>query len=111
MSLGLRAAVATWYSSGWNRWWLRRSTRVTRTGALRSARAAARPAKPPPRITTCGAGAVLISQLASSVPVVPRLERPFGGNAQVVGLLLRELGQLRAEVAEVQPRHALVEVL
>ena len=40
MSLGFRVAVATWYSSGWNRWWLRRSTSVTSTGARASARAA-----------------------------------------------------------------------
>ena len=33
-------AVATWYSSGWNRWWLRRSMTVTCTGACASAFAA-----------------------------------------------------------------------
>ena len=27
-----RIPVATWYSSGWNRWWLTRSTRVRSTG-------------------------------------------------------------------------------
>src|SRR6185295_19048370 len=54
MSAGFSAAVATWYSSGWKRWWLRRSRSVTWTEALRSARAAARPPNPPPMITTWG---------------------------------------------------------
>src|SRR5712692_7308585 len=49
-----RPAVATWYRSGWNTWWLRRSRSVTSTGARARARAARRPAKPPPAITTCG---------------------------------------------------------
>src|ERR1700733_14581427 len=44
--------VAHWYSSGWNKWCWARSTRVTATGARRSARAANSPAKPPPTITT-----------------------------------------------------------
>ena len=35
-----------------------------------------------------------------------RLERALDLDAEVVGLLLRELGQLRAEVAEVQARFA-----
>ena len=30
---GERMPVATWYSSGWKRWWLRRSTSVTSTGS------------------------------------------------------------------------------
>ena len=38
MSAGESPAVATWYSSGWKRWWLRRSTSVTCSGARRSAR-------------------------------------------------------------------------
>src|SRR4051812_26117994 len=50
-------AVATWYSSGWNRWWLARSTSVTSTGAACSARAASRPPKPQPTISTRGRGA------------------------------------------------------
>ena len=40
-----RPAVATWYSSGWKRWWLRRSTRVISTFSSRRPRAAARPAE------------------------------------------------------------------
>jgi NADH dehydrogenase FAD-containing subunit len=52
ISAGDKAAVATWYSSGWNRWWLRRSITVTWTGASRSRFAAARPANPAPTITT-----------------------------------------------------------
>src|SRR5215469_13431101 len=44
--------VAHWYSSGGNRWCSARSSRVTWTGALRSARAANKPASPPPTITT-----------------------------------------------------------
>jgi len=40
MSLGLSAAVATWYSMGWKRWWFLRSTSVTRTDAERRLRAA-----------------------------------------------------------------------
>src|SRR5262249_19694920 len=47
-----RIPVAHWYSKGWNRWCSARSSRVTSTGARRSARAANRPAKPPPMITT-----------------------------------------------------------
>src|SRR5262249_28219341 len=47
-----RIPVAHWYSNGWNRWCSARSSRVTSTGARRSARAANRPAKPPPMITT-----------------------------------------------------------
>ena len=39
--------VATWYSSGWNRWWLRRSTSVTSTGwPDRGAGSAGSPPKP-----------------------------------------------------------------
>src|SRR5258708_7637443 len=47
-----RMPDAHWKSSGWNRWCGRLSTRVTATGAWRSARTANSPAKPPPRITT-----------------------------------------------------------
>ena len=35
----VRPAVATWYSSGWNRWWLVRSTSVISTSAFATARA------------------------------------------------------------------------
>ena len=44
--------VATWYSSGWNRWWLRRSTSVTSTGSWPRSRSASSPPKPPPTTTT-----------------------------------------------------------
>src|SRR5207247_354012 len=57
MSEGLRPAVATWYSSGWNRWKLRRSTTVTSTGTRASACAAVSPPKPAPTISTCGRAA------------------------------------------------------
>ena len=49
-------AVATWYSSGWNTWWFRRSMTVNSTGALASAFAAATPAKPLPTMHTLGIG-------------------------------------------------------
>ena len=45
------------------------------------------------------------------VPVVVRLVRAVDRHAEVVGLFLRQLRQLHAEVIEVQPRHLLVEVL
>src|SRR6266545_3481469 len=57
MSPGESAAVATWYRSGWKRWWFRRSRTVTWTGRPPSARAAFSPAKPPPTITIRGAPA------------------------------------------------------
>src|SRR5207245_1337634 len=47
-------AVATWYSSGWKVWWFLRSTTVTRTGSLPSARAAFSPPNPAPSTSTCG---------------------------------------------------------
>src|SRR5688572_30288564 len=52
MFAGERPPVATWYSRGWKRWKLRRSTSVTSTGASFSPRATASPPKPPPTITT-----------------------------------------------------------
>jgi hypothetical protein len=61
------AAVATWYSSGWNTWWLLRSIRVTCTGACLSARAACSPPNPPPRITTLGRPVVSTFMRPSSV--------------------------------------------
>ena len=48
------AAGATWYSSGWNRWWLVRSTVVMARSAPCSARAASRPPKPQPTMRTRG---------------------------------------------------------
>ena len=45
------------------------------------------------------------------VPVVLRLVRPFDRDAEVVGLLLRELRELHAELAEVQPGDFFVELL
>ena len=38
--------VATWYSSGWNRWWLRRSTSVTSTGLRARKRTRGQAAEP-----------------------------------------------------------------
>src|SRR5690349_3192081 len=49
-----RPAVATWYSSGWNRWWLVRSTSVMSTAASPSARVASSPPKPQPTMTMRG---------------------------------------------------------
>src|SRR3954447_17156430 len=49
-----RMPVATWVSSGWDRWWLVLPMTVTSTGALRSAWAVNRPPKPVPMMTTCG---------------------------------------------------------
>ncbi len=40
-----------------------------------------------------------------------RLERPFGGDAEVVGLLLGELRELHADVVEVQAGDFFVEFL
>src|SRR5689334_1320399 len=51
-SPGDRIPVATWYSRGWKRWCVVRATTVTSTGALRRARAAKRPPKPDPTMTT-----------------------------------------------------------
>ena len=56
MAGAARPAVATWYSSGWNRWWLVRSTSVMSTGRLRRARAASRPPKPQPMMRTLRPG-------------------------------------------------------
>ena len=47
-----RMPVATWYRSGWNRWWLVRSISVTSIDAPRRNRAANSPPKPDPTITT-----------------------------------------------------------
>src|SRR5438552_7715064 len=54
MSEGFRPAVATWYSRGWNTWWLRRSTIVTSTGWRTRRVAAPMPPNPAPTITTRG---------------------------------------------------------
>src|SRR5437764_9238487 len=47
----------------------------------------------------------------ASVAVAVRLERALRRDADVVGLLLGEGGQLDPERVEVQPRHLLVQVL
>jgi hypothetical protein len=49
--------------------------------------------------------------LIPSVPVMIRLVRAFHRYAKVIRLLLRELGQLHAELIEVQPGHFLVQLL
>src|SRR5579859_1759174 len=54
ISAGESTASATWYSKGWNVWWLRRSIRVTSTAISASVLAALKPAKPPPTTTTRG---------------------------------------------------------
>ena len=63
MSPGDNPAVATWYRSGWKTWWLRRSTSRTSTGASFRARAALRPPKPPPTMTTLGRRSVTYARL------------------------------------------------
>ena len=45
MSPGLSAAVATWYSIGWKRWWLCRSTTVTSDRRMRPALGGVEPAE------------------------------------------------------------------
>src|SRR5690348_6940526 len=54
ISPGERPAVATWYRSGWNVWKFLRSMTVICTGALAKARAAFKPPKPAPTLTTRG---------------------------------------------------------
>ena len=44
---GDRMPVATWYSSGWKRWWLRRSSSVTSTGRLAEEPAGRQPTEAP----------------------------------------------------------------
>src|SRR3569623_1005026 len=46
-----------------------------------------------------------------SIAVMLGLERPFDRHADIVGLLLAELGQLHAQLFEVQLRDLLVEML
>src|SRR4051812_5504378 len=65
MSAGDSEAVATWYSSGWNTWWLRRSITVTSTGAAANALAAARPAEPPPTMNNFEGGFEVIARPSS----------------------------------------------
>src|ERR1019366_8773808 len=48
---------------------------------------------------------------ADLVAVVLRLERPVGRDAQVLALVLRELGELHAELRQMQGRDLLVEAL
>ena len=59
ISPGGRIPAATWYSSGWNRWWLVRSTTVTSTSAPARARVAFNPPKPLPITTTRCRSAVI----------------------------------------------------
>ena len=47
---------------------------------------------------------------AELVPVVVALERPLDRHAEVVRLVLRELGELDSQVGQVQPRDLLVEM-
>ena len=47
-----RIPVATWYSSGWKRWWVVFATIVTSTSALLSALVPNSPPKPEPITTT-----------------------------------------------------------
>src|SRR3990167_705967 len=49
-----KPAVATWYSRGWNRWWLVRSITTISPAACDRALAASSPPKPQPMMTTRG---------------------------------------------------------
>src|SRR3954451_8792334 len=53
MSDGANPAVATWYSSGWNTWWLRWSMIVTSTGSSARRVPAPIPPNPAPITTPC----------------------------------------------------------
>ena len=44
--------VATWYSNGWNRWWVVRAMSLMSTSARLSFFAALSPPKPDPMMTT-----------------------------------------------------------
>src|SRR5579875_2460490 len=100
--------VATWYRSGWNRWWLRRSTSVTSTGSRPSSRAAGSPPNPPPTMTTrcrLGAGATAVKD--SSQPRTGVHEAAVdedGGGRHVSGAFTREEGHHLADLRRV--RHA-----
>ena len=52
MSPSERMPVATWYSSGWNKWWEVRARIVMSASARFRRRAAVSPAKPDPMMTT-----------------------------------------------------------
>src|SRR5581483_191073 len=47
----------------------------------------------------------------ASIPVMIRLERAFHLDADIVGLVLAQFGQLDADLGEMQPRHLLVQRL
>src|SRR5688572_29213054 len=78
MSAGESEAVATWYSSGWKTWWLRRSISVTSTGAALNALAAAMPAKPPPTMKTLGLGSVSMRLPVDFMAICHRFARIAG---------------------------------
>src|SRR3954451_24755394 len=62
----LQDAAANLYSSGWNRWWLVRSTTVTSTSAPSSPRVTLSPPNPPPTTTTrCFPVIVIVPPLPS----------------------------------------------
>lgn len=48
---------------------------------------------------------------SNSIPIVLRFVRPFNWHAEVIGLLLRELGQLYANAVEVQAGDFFVQFL
>src|SRR6476469_781870 len=75
MSSPSRPAVATWYSSGWNVWWLRASSTVTSTGASRRWRAAARPPNPAPTTTTWWRFAVAVAAVMGRPPARATLHK------------------------------------
>src|SRR4051812_36268519 len=52
-----------------------------------------------------------IWNLAELIPVMRRLERSFLFNTQIVSLFFRQLGQVNAELVEVQAGNFFVEVL
>ena len=75
-------AVATWYSRGWNRWWLVRSISVTSTGARASVRTASSPPNPQPMTTTWGSDMATVSQAHENVH-----HRPTGADPMRLHLL------------------------
>src|SRR5215468_7917659 len=53
----------------------------------------------------------LLRKARVSIPVMLRLVRAFLLDADIVGLVLAQLGELHADLGEMQPRHLLVQCL
>lgn len=52
-----------------------------------------------------------LSRILSSVPVVRRLVRTLNGDANVVSLILGELGEVSPKLSKVKSSHLLIKVL